>query len=176
MNQIATTNKPDVRSILACESSDGEWIPPKVIEDWHRSQARAILADYETRGVMAPAEGKAIAQWLMDLGTLCAANMTVDDARLRVAAYESMLIGEFEAGCFTKGSLKRIAPKFTWFPAYAEVFAALKAEKNRLWKERERLKRLANPPKTEPERAPPTPEQQAKVATALAEIGIKVNG
>lgn len=170
MNQITTTSKPDVRKLLSDENADGEWIPPKVIEDWHRSQARAILADYEQRGVMELAEGKAISQWLMDLGTLCAANMTVDDARLRIAAYESMMAGEFEAGCFTKGSLKRIAPKFTWFPSYAEVYAALKAERARLWKERERLKRIATPPKPEPERTPPTPEQLERVNAALADL------
>lgn len=171
MNYLTTTAKPDVRKVLHMEDSDGNWLPPAKVEDWHRAQARAILADYAERKAMEPATQDAIAEWLMSLGTLCAAKMTVDDARLRIAAYGTMMAGDFEAGCFTKGSLKRVAPQFTWFPSYAEVYAALKLEKVRLWKERYRLQKLAEPPQKETPRPEPTAEQRERVAQAIKDAG-----
>jgi hypothetical protein len=180
MNQITTTTKPDFKTMLYLEDSEGNWLPPAVITPEQVSQARAILADMDRKATFAPADRSRIEEWLVNLGVLVAGAMPADEAKVKVAAYALVLASPdgkpFEAGCFTDASLKRIYPKFIWgFPKAGEVYAELRAEQTRLWKGRARLQRMTAPPPKQEERTPPTPEQQERVAAAIREAGIAIN-
>ncbi|WP_341893757.1 hypothetical protein [Ferrovibrio terrae] len=168
---LATAETTSMGSLLHLEDNDGNWLPPRVVTDQLRLQARAMLADMPRR--MAPAKPESIANWLASLGVLCAGKISVEDAKLKIAAYVSVLEGEFEAGCYTEGSLKRIYPQFTWFPAGGEIHAALLREKRRLWVERGRLRKLADGDRgVREDRPPPTQEQQDRVAEAMRDSGL----
>ncbi|WP_341702602.1 hypothetical protein [Ferrovibrio sp.] len=174
MNAIIETDaapalpSDELSRILHAEDGSGRWLPPAVVTDQMRLASRAVLADMGKR--MAMADRGSILKWLVSLGTLSAGRMSLEEARTRATGYADLLSDDFEAGCFTRGSLKRVAARYTWFPSFAEVTEALMVEKRRLWKERERLKRLANPPPARQERKPPTPEQRARVQAVLDEF------
>lgn len=68
-----------------------------------------------------------VRKWLLSLGTLCAGSMPVEEARMRVAAYASMLSEQFGPHAFTQGSLEKVARESKFFPSYAEVAERLSA-------------------------------------------------
>jgi hypothetical protein len=172
---LALGKADSLANLLHVEDSEGNWIAPRSITEQQRRQAMAILADMPRR--MQPATAESIGKWLASLGVICAGSMPVEEARIKIAAYVSVLLGEFEAGCFTEGSLKRAYPKFTYgFPRGGELHAALKQEQRRLHVEHGRLRRLVNGGREIPRtRQPPTPEQIERVNAALREAGIGVS-
>lgn len=170
MNEIATQSAtpPDLKKILRAEDSAGNWLPPAMVTDQMRLQARAVLADMQQR--MVPAQQDSIRAWLVQLGTLCAGKISVEEATQRVNGYADLLSDSFEAGCFTRGSLKRVAAKFTWFPSFAEVNQALQDEKRRLWVDRKRLEKLARKPAEARKDEPMTPARIAELREEVARL------
>lgn len=171
MSQIALQGSmpQSLFQALHLEGGGGQWLPPANPSQTMLAQARAILADFPAR--LAPAEPAAVRKWLISLGALCAGRMPLDEAERRVAAYTEMI--DHPAGCFTKGSLARIAGQFTWFPGFAELKPALDAEALRLRKEYQRLQRMIAPralPAGNPQ--PVTPESIAAREAAMRAAGI----
>jgi len=175
-SEVATVGTDSMSRLLHMEDSDGNWLPPRTVTEPMRRQAFAILNDMPRR--LQPASRESIAKWLASLGVICAGNMKVEDAQVKIAAYVTVLLGEFEAGCFTEGSLKRVYPKFQFgFPKGPELHAALKQEQRRLHVEQNRLRQLVDgvDRRRSPERVPPTPEQQARVEAAIREAGLSIS-
>jgi len=128
-----------------------EWKPPAVIPDSLRAEARGVLArvDLENK-----ADGRSIAEWVGKLGILVAGNMTADDARAKMAAYGSMLAGQYPRAMLTRDGLDRAARAFKWFPSYSELSEHLDREFRRMQRERRRLEALAGEPAPEAMAAP----------------------
>lgn len=133
MNQLVLKTDSLPSSLLAaCRSNhslfrdDGTvregWLPPEEIPDELAAEARAALPGLETQMRAAP-PGMA-RQWLASLGTLCAGRTPVNEAQVKLAAYDGML--DYPGWCYTAETLKDAAQKFQWFPSFAEVNAFLK--------------------------------------------------
>ena len=100
------------------------------------------------------ADGRSIAEWVGKLGILVAGNMTADDARAKMAAYGSMLAGQYPRAMLTRDVLDRAARAFKWFPSYSELSEHLDREFRRMQHERRRLEALAGEPAPEAMAAP----------------------
>lgn len=69
---------------------------------------------------------EATAKWLIRLGTLCAGQTSVADAKLKIVEYIALL--DYPVGCFTDQTLDAAARKFKWLPSYAELTEFLDGE------------------------------------------------
>lgn len=92
-------------------------------------------------------------RWLTSLGTLVAANLTLEDARARVSAYTSLLAPV--SGALTEDSLDRAGRKFKWFPSYAEIAEFLDGEKAEIEKQLSRAKQIASSELSLPSKSQP---------------------
>lgn len=72
-----------------------------------------------------------VASWLADLGRLTAGNLSLPDAKAKLAAYADMLAERFPPTAFTRDSLEAVASANKFFPSYGEVVEPLAA----WWKE-----------------------------------------
>lgn len=70
-------------------------------------------------------DAKTVRDWLKALGVLCADNQPERQASAKLAAYAPLLAIEFPAKAFTPASLRAIAAKCKFFPAYAELVELL---------------------------------------------------
>lgn len=113
-----------------------------------------------------------VEKWLTALGVLCAGTMQTEEARLRIAAYAPMLAADFHPSVFTSESMRHVASKCRFFPAYAEVLEHLREWRNTFWRD----PTAALPPPARERRgppppiAPPTPEQIADADAKVAAL------
>ena len=108
-------------------------IPPSA-----RAEAERALAAIDAS--LQPAPREIVDRWVAALGTLVAGgNLTVEEARVKGAAYAAML--EYPSSAFSRASLDAAARKFRWFPSYAEVCEHLEAEVAAAKAQRHQLRR-----------------------------------
>ena len=113
------------------------------------------------------------AKWLIRLGTLCAGQTSVADAKLKITEYIALL--DYPVGCFTDQTLDAAARQFKWLPSYAELTEFLDGEAASA---RVHLAALLRPPAPEAKPSGPpmhetlTPEQiSAKFAALRGSLG-----
>lgn len=78
------------------------------------------------RAALEKSPREATAKWLIRLGTLCAGQTSVADAKAKIAAYVELL--DYPLGCFTTQTLEAAARQFKWLPSYAELTEFLDGE------------------------------------------------
>ena len=112
------------------------WRLPKTISE------AMIEAAHERRAalmsILEPAGKERAAQWLVKLGTVCAAATSGETAADKVNILASVLEDE-PAGAFTKGSFKRAIEAFKFFPTGNELMGFARSEGNRIKTELGRL-------------------------------------
>lgn len=121
-------------------------------------------------------------EWLASLGPLVAGNISVEDARAKLAAYCGML--EYPAACFTKASLAKAAKRFKFFPTFSELTEFLDAQHADLRVKRQRLEAIVraaqgNAPKAiahEPIDYSPEAQERVRQWLAAAGMGLKMPG
>lgn len=147
---------------LVGDDPAAKWEAPRSQDAETRAHAATAAAHLE-QSLAVESDADGVAKWLGQLGILTAGKMTADDARMRLAAYAALL--EHPAGCFTKGSLKRAAVKFTWFPSFAEVSEFLDGE---VWWIKAKIIRLRKIAEHMPNKAEVRQVTSADLRTAIA--------
>ena len=108
-------------------------IPPSA-----RAEAERALAAIDAS--LQPAPREIVDRWVAALGTLVAGgNLTVEEARVKGAAYAAML--NYPRSAYTRSSLDTAARACKWFPSYAELCQLLDAEVAEAQRQRHLLRR-----------------------------------
>jgi len=76
-------------------------------------------------GIPDPNKARVVALWLADLGELTRSGGENALTPQKVKSYAAFLIAGFSSDMFCPASLQAMARKFTWFPAFGELEAAL---------------------------------------------------
>src|SRR3990167_4256592 len=110
-----------------------------------------------------------VAEWLIRLGTLCAGQTSIADAKAKIVVYGDLL--DYPLACFTDKTLEGAARLNKWLPSYAELTEFLDSEAASA---KVRLDALLSPPKLREEKPSGpmlheifTPEQIAAKFSAL---------
>lgn len=133
-------------------------LPPSIREEASR------IRD-ELRSRLRPADRKRVSDWLASLGTLCAGQMTAEDARVKVAAYVGML--DFPAECYTRDTLREAAELFRFWPSYAELSQFMRGHLYEIRSQLAEMERICGhvdrlPPPPPPPPYVPMPREQAE--------------
>lgn len=104
------------------------------------ADAKAGLRAVEA--ALAPAQVGEVRKWLIGLGTLCAGQMELSDAKVKIGAYATLL--QVPIFLLTTENLREAGAKFSWFPSFAEVSAFFEAKLIPLRVMQTRLTLLAN--------------------------------
>lgn len=166
MGDLANLDLNSATALLPCSTSlelaellnrSRWWTIPAPL----REEAEGLLGRLQAQ--LRPADKRVVADWLASLGTLCAGQMSAEEARMKVSAYADLI--DLPAPCFTRATLREAAARFKFWPSYSEIcqlfsfrLLCLKdqvAELERLvaHQDIEEPKRIAPPP-------PPKPKTQ----------------
>lgn len=115
---------------------------------------------------MQPAKRANVSKWLASLGVLLAGRMSLDEAKVRVAAYTELL--DMPEYCFTKESLGNAAREFHWWPSFKELDDFLSTQKPEIARTYWRLGRLRGLPTDEELAEGKAREEAEKLAKMLA--------
>ena len=140
---LAAALETPVRILEDGTAQSSTWKPPAVVITEVRQEAATRAA--EAAQWMQPVDDATVRQWLSDLGVLVAGSLSVEEARAKLAAYTSLIEGEYPRACFTKKMLAEAGRRFKWFPSFGEVVAYLDEVKGDLRVRLDRLHRIAKP-------------------------------
>jgi len=97
---------------------------PVVKSEEVKAEAERLLP--KVRAALERADRGTMEKWLIALGNLVAGKTSVDEAKMKIGAYSTML--DYPDRCFTDKTLRDAARKFRWFPSYSEVCELLDEE------------------------------------------------
>lgn len=172
---LALISDPPKTATIEGDLRTAPWQPPAMVAAELQAEAGQAITEL-TAEQQRQADRQHVGQWLSHLGVLIASGrMTVDDSRLKLAAYQALLPDHYGAAVFTATSLERAARTMKWFPSYAELTEFLDAEAERgrirLWRLRKIAEAQAEAQVKQPVAEPMTEaERQAAVAEAKAAL------
>lgn len=122
--------------------------------------------------IMQPAKCANVSKWLASLGVLLAGKMSIDEAKVRIAAYTELL--DMPEYCYTKESLGNAAREFQWWPSFKELDDFLGTQKPEIARTYWRLDRLRRLPTDEEIAEGKAAEEAEKLAKMLARPGGRI--
>ncbi len=123
---------------------------------------------------MRPADEDTVRGWLGNLGVLCAASMSAEEARARLGAFAHLLTDDYPIACFTPRTLAAAGRRFKFWPAFAELCAFLDETRGEQRAKVDRLQALAAPSRasrTEPIPEPVDIEERQRVGALFGLLG-----
>lgn len=148
-----------------------DWTKPTDLTAEMIRQARRSLPHAES--LLRPVDRDILKAWMVNLGILCAGQMTAGDAKVKIAAYLP-LMDIPPASIVTKRTLADAGNLFKWFPSFAEINQFFRERSFPMVRLAARLKQLADTtPQIEHQPGSDwnslTPEQKAEIDRKLKE-------
>lgn len=124
-----------------------------------RTEAKIIRA--RLQATLKPADKRLMAEWLASLGTLCAGQMSTEEAKLKIGAYIDLL--DMPTACFTRDTLRDAAGRFKFWPSFSEIVGMFALPLGFVKGQLEEVERLlAHRDVEEPKRTAPPPPPKPK--------------